>query len=126
MSFLFGRTKERPGDTGDRQRLLEGVPVLDRSVTLEDGEGAKVLLSVRFERGRGFLDRFRPPVDTRRINLDELGAFVVRLIDGKKTVKEIIHAFVVKHRINRREAELSVLDFLKSLIQRNVILIAIK
>ena len=126
MSFLFGRTRDRQEDTGDRQRLLKGVPILNQSVTLESGGDAKVLLSVQFERGGRFLDRFRPPVDTRRISLDELGGFVVRLIDGEKTVKEIIRAFVTKYRTNRREAELSVLDFLKSLTQRNVISIAIK
>ena len=110
----------------DRRESLAGVPVLNNGVELLGEAGENLMLSVKVFRGRGFLDRFRPEEMTRKIRLDELGSFVVRQINGKRDVLKIIDAFVGKYKTNRREAELSVVAFLKSLVQRNVISIAIK
>ena len=83
-------------------------------------------LTVTIKRGNGFLDLFRPAVMNRRIKLDTLGSFVVRLIDGKRDVLEIIEAFEAKYKTNRRETQLSVVAFLKSLARRNIASIVIE
>ena len=70
--------------------------------------------------------RFMPPILERTVKLDELGAFVFRLIDGQRTVLQIVEAFQQRYKANRREAELSTVEFLRSLAQRRVISIAIK
>ena len=72
------------------------------------------------------LARFLPPVVVRKFELDELGAFVVGQINGKKTVLELVDAFVDQYKISRREAELSVVAFLKSLIQRRIVSVTIE
>lgn len=124
MFSLFKRpaSKQRV----DRRRSLAGIPVLNPRVTIETAKDGNLYVRVEIQRGRGFFARFQPRVSVRRIQLDELGSFVLRQVDGNKTVEDLIHAFVAHFRANRREAELCVVDFLKSLMRRQVISIGIR
>lgn len=110
----------------DRRQSLAGIPIVNENVTIDDRDGDNVVVRVTLERGTGFLDRFKPPKLTSRVELDELGSFALGQIDGNKTVSEIIDAFVNRYRANRREMELSVVAFFKSLMERRVISIMIK
>jgi hypothetical protein len=121
--FGFSQRKARPVD---RRRSLAGIPVLNPGVSVKE-EGAGCLrVTVRRRRGSGFLARFQPPVLERNVELDELGAFVFRQIDGRCSTADIIDLFTRAHKVNRREAELSCVAFLKSLAARGVISIAVK
>lgn len=42
-------------------------------------------------------------------------------VDGKSSVEQIIVGFSRAHRLNLREAEISVMAFLRTLMQRNLI-----
>lgn len=115
---LFSR-KPKPKPV-DRRQSLNAVPILNPSVELDlrDDDTSIVRLSV--PRGNTFFERFCPPVMHRRFELDELGTFVTQQIDGQKSVVGIIDAFVERFRVNRREAELGVVSFLKMLSQKGV------
>ena len=110
----------------DRRAALAGIPVLMPGVELESGDDGRMTAVVHLKRPDGFLARFMHPVSSRRIRLDEIGSYVVSQIDGKRDVTEIIGQFTNKYRINKREAELSIADFLGSLVKRNVIAIGIQ
>ena len=45
------------------------------------------------------------------------------LINGKRTVLDLVNAFEERYRVNRREAELSVVSFMKMLMQKKIILV---
>jgi hypothetical protein len=109
----------------DRRESLQGIPAVNDGVTADE-ESGRVVLTVQFPRGRGLLARFQPPVLERRVKLDEVGSFVFRLIDNQRTTWGIIEAFMARYRTNRREATLSVVEFLKSLAVRGVISILIR
>lgn len=109
----------------DRGLALAGIPVRNDGVAVESQQDGKVLVTVRTARGNGWLARFQPPVLEHKVRLDDLGGFVLGLVDGRRDVLSIINLFEKKYRLNRRETELSVAAFLKSLVQRNVISIAI-
>jgi hypothetical protein len=119
--------KKRQAAQGiDRKRSLQGIPVVSDDVTVkETGEGVLVL-TIRVKRGKGLFQRFLPETIERSMKLDELGTFVFREIDGKRTVKQIVDRFVDRYRVNRREAELSCVSFIRSLAQRRVVALAIK
>jgi hypothetical protein len=57
----------------------------------------------------------------RKIQLDILGTGVWDLVDGKSTVLEIIDSFAEVHRLYRREAEVSVIQFLRELGRREIV-----
>lgn len=110
----------------DRKRSLEGIPVLNEGVQVRGLDEDRVIITVRLKRGSGFLARFQPPVMERNVKLDEIGTFVFRQIDGKRTIRQIIDAFMARYQVNRREAEMSCAAFVKSLVSRHVISIVIR
>ena len=120
---LFG---DNPKPEIDRRAALAGIPVIMPGVELEQGDDGRMTAIVHLRRPDGFLARFMHPVSSRRIRLDEIGTYVVSQIDGKRNVMEIISHFTDQYRINKREAELSIADFLGSLVKRNVIAIGIR
>jgi len=105
---------------------LDGIPVLNEQVSCENDKTGRLLINIRLKRGNGFLARFQPPVLERNVKLDEIGGFVFKLIDNRRSTLEIINMFLAKYRVNRREATLSIVDFLKSLVKRGVVSIVIR
>ena len=122
MGFLSGASRPEV----DRRQSLAGVPIWNEGVTLEEQENGWVLIRQRMRRGKGWFARFQPPVMERSIRLDELGSFVARLIDGQRNTSAIVAAFCKQYRVNRREALLSTVEFLKSLIKRGAVSILIR
>ncbi|MDA1139641.1 MAG: PqqD family protein [Planctomycetota bacterium] len=103
---------------------LQGVPTLNEDATLvPDDENETVAVRLKVPRGGGLFERFRPPIVEKKFELDELGAFIIKQIDGKKSAKDLIDNFERHFRVNRRESELGVVSFLKLLNQRRIILI---
>jgi hypothetical protein len=58
---------------------------------------------------------------SRKLQLDTLGTQVWKMIDGKRTVRDIVDAFAVAHQLERREAEMAVSQFLRDLGKRGLI-----
>lgn len=113
----------------DRRASLRGIPVLEPGVSIEAGPpggAGLVLVSRRARGGGGWLARFAPPVLERRVELDELGAFVVRLFDGERDLAVIAAAFADRFKVCRREAELCTATFIKRLAQRRMAAIAMR
>lgn len=60
---------------------------------------------------------------TRKLQLDGLGSQVWQLIDGQRTVSQIITTFARDTSITAREAEQSVTQFLRELGKRGLIIL---
>jgi len=58
---------------------------------------------------------------TRKLQLDILGTGVWDLVDGKSTVMEIINSFAGIHQLYHKEAEVSVIQFLRELGRREIV-----
>lgn len=110
----------------DRRQALSGVPHFSSNVRYNENAAAgTVTLTITMKRRNDFFGKFQPKTWERKIELDELGSFVAAQIDGKRTALDIVEAFVERFKLNRREAELSTMAFLKSLIERDVISVAV-
>ena len=105
---------------------MAGIPVLNEQVSCENDQAGRLVINVKIKRADGLLGRFQPPVLERKVRLDEIGEFVFKLIDNQRSALEIIELFLAKYRINRREATLSVVEFLKSLVKRRIVSIVIR
>ena len=57
----------------------------------------------------------------RKLQLDALGASVWDLVDGQRSVRQIVRAFATAHRLHEQEAEVSVTTFLRQLGRRGLI-----
>jgi len=72
----------------------------------------------------GILRKMKKEAEFRRIRklqLDILGTGVWNLVDGKSTVTEIIDSFAKLHQLYPKEAEVSVIQFLRELGRRGII-----
>ena len=72
----------------------------------------------------GLVKRLGGPSDniqTKKLQLDMLGTAVWEMIDGKRSVGQIVKAFAETHRLQTREAEVAVTEFIRELGRRGLI-----
>ena len=62
----------------------------------------------------------------RKITLDEVGSEVWQMCNGRTTVAQMIDGLSRKYQLNRKEAEVSLLSYLKTLGQKRFIGFAIE
>ena len=60
-------------------------------------------------------------IQTKKLQLDALGTSVWDLLDGRRSVRQIIEQFVETHRLHPKEAEVAVTRFLRDLGKRGLI-----
>ena len=123
-----------------RNRIQEGIDALSadafyRAVPIQNAGMRTVrapggpLLEVPLQKPRGFaafLAWLAPLAAHQTIRLDELGAELLALCDGQHAMADIVALLAERYRLTRREARLSLEMFLKRLIQKGVIGIALK
>lgn len=121
--------RPKPPATGglDRVAALRCKPVKSKMISEQRLDGGEVLIrypvAVRPWMAK-LMQRLGRPADAvqlRKLQLDSLGTAVWDLIDGKRSVKEIIQTFAVAYRLQPREAEVSVTRFVRELGRRGVI-----
>ena len=84
----------------------------------DEAPGAKLTVPRRDDRVGQILSRvFRIPA-TKTIELDEFGAQVWARCDGQHSVEQLIRFTCDTYKLNRRQAEVSVITFMRMLAQR--------
>lgn len=88
-----------------------------------DEEPAVVVLRIprRQDRWGRVLNRFFEGPTHKEVILDELGTDVWQLCDGLASVDDVVRALVKKHKLERREVELSLTTYLQTLAKRGFI-----
>ena len=115
-------------DTLTLEELYAAVPTRNESAkeaTLRDG----LVLEVPLKEPRGglrVLSWFMPMQSHHRVHLDGPGKMVFELCDGKENVQDIIRRFGDRFKLTFHESRLSVTLFLKKLMERGVVAMALK
>jgi hypothetical protein len=110
-----------------RQEALACVPVKRPQVDVSLGDDGLVRLAYPMPvsswvlRAARWLGRSNPTHQIKKTDLDRLGSEVWGLMDGRRTVKQIIDAFAATHQLLEQEAEVAVTQFIRQLGQRGVI-----
>jgi hypothetical protein len=60
-------------------------------------------------------------IQTKKLQLDAMGTAVWDLVDGSRSVRRIVQIFAKQHRLDKKEAEVSVTSFIRELGQRGLI-----
>ncbi|NLW50066.1 MAG: PqqD family protein [Candidatus Brocadiaceae bacterium] len=123
----FGRPRSA-GRPLSRALSLSARPVLNRLVKVDrDREGHVILQVPRADNSlvRSVTRWFRLP-PYKPIALDELGTFVIELCDGRRTVRDLVDMFAKRYKLNRREAEVGMTTFLRTLARRSIIALVIE
>ncbi|HVX83257.1 MAG TPA: PqqD family protein [Phycisphaerae bacterium] len=61
----------------------------------------------------------------KTFELDALGTWVWKRMDGTRRVEELIRQFAAEQRVNVREAEVAIVAFLKMLAKRGLVALAV-
>lgn len=110
-----------------RDHALSCIPIKNPRLVEQENENGEVCLTYQVEMKPWFQGIYKifssrgNTVIDRKLQLDELGTEVWRMIDDRRSVREIIDAFQAAHRLGGREAELSVSSFLKKLGKRGLL-----
>lgn len=110
-----------------RTKALEYTPVRSRQISeirLDSGEViieypliVKPWIAAVAKRLGGLQEQKQ----TKKLQLDVMGTSVWDLVDGERSVRMIIQIFAKTHRLENREAEISVTSFLRQLGQRGLL-----
>ena len=60
-------------------------------------------------------------IQIKKLQLDVLGTSVWDLVDGKRSVRRMIQIFADTHRLEKKEAEVSVTQFIRELGRRGLL-----
>lgn len=106
--------------------ILHAVPHVNEAMTLTSRPGGAVVAAVPMKRPKYLV----PPISwvlpfspVRKVELDRLGASVLEMCDGRRTVEKIVENFAAGHKLTFREAQLSVTQFLRQLTHRGLVVI---
>jgi len=106
-----------------REQALSARPVRNPSLKWrvnDDGEAIIVLPRRKDVTGKFLAWMFFVP-ETRPLALDEVGTFVWQNCDGTSSIAELSEKLSKEYRLGRKEAELSLTEFLKMLAKRGMI-----
>ena len=121
--------KKRPQKMLSREESLESVVVKNGTVQEETAGSGEITLTVsrdrRSLRARLLMKFFNLP-EKKKIMLDERGSFIWNLCDGATPVRDMIRRFAERYTLNRKETEVLIVYYLKSLARRGLAGIVVK
>lgn len=118
LSRFTRRRRREPELT--RAEALSARPLRNPVITWEQQATGLVLLTVPVELKpwmRMLQAVIKVPAE-RKVELDELGSDVWQWVDGEATVGDLVARLGESHKLHRREAEVSLTQFLQTLAKR--------
>lgn len=106
-----------------REAMLKSRPARNDALTWEKNENDEITITV--ERRDDWKARILSKIfwipQNRSLQLDQIGAQVWEMCDGKISVDQMIRKLSSEHKLNLKEAEVSLLTYLKSLGKKHLI-----
>ena len=110
-----------------RRELLRAKPVRTEKLTSEENSDGEIVLGIP-RRNTWWIDTmsrmFYVP-SRRTVVLDRIGSFLWGLCDGQNTVDHVISTIRTEYKLERKEAEVSTLTYLKQLTEKGLIGLAV-
>ena len=118
----------RPAPTLSREAMLASVPRLNPAVRwqeLDSGEIMAIYTKHSTPLGALMMKLLCMP-ELSQLIIDDIGARVVRAIDGQRTVAELIAFVSLEFKMSRKESEISLVKYLELLGRRHLVGFEIK
>lgn len=108
-----------------RQQWLRSIPVRMVEDFTEDDNGiVTILVELEYKGLIGKIIKaisLTPPPKYKRIVLDKMGSIVWKMCDGKHTVEDIVRRLMTVTGLSRRNVELAVYHYIKTLVMKGLI-----
>lgn len=115
--------KSKKKSVASRRESLDSVVVKNEHITEEKKENGEITLTVEGDTrslpGKIMIHVFGLP-RKREIILDRRGSFIWNCCNGSVTVGEMIDRFSREFSVNRKESEVSIMHFIKSLAKKGL------
>jgi len=124
---MFGR--KRTGQQRiTREQALAARPFRNPELEVEYNDAGEIELKRPRRRTWwvNLLAKFGSVPEYQTLTLDKVGTAVWDLCDGEHTVRELIDRLADEHKLSRKEAEVSMVAYLRQLAQRGIIALAIE
>jgi len=111
------------------ERQLASVILRNPGVKISTGDDENSVLievDLKYPGFKGVLSKFLPVRSRRRFQLEGIGLDVYKMIDGKKTFEELIDEFAGMHKLTFFEARGFLMEYVRSLAQRGLVVIGVK
>ena len=124
---MNANSTQKPMPRISKQSALAAIPVPNSEITTEVLATGQLLIQYPVTMRpwiAKWLRRFKPAPPQarfRKLQLDNLGTDVWQMIDGKRTVQEIIDEFAQTHQLQTVESESAITQFLRDLGKRGLI-----
>ncbi len=109
------------------EQALAAVPTPNQAVTSSRSAATKQLIvTIPLRKPRVLvppLSWILPFRKERRVSLDKLGEEVYTACDGRRSAAEIIEQFANRHDLKFHEARIPVMQYLRDLMQRGIIVL---
>src|SRR5512138_1582445 len=119
----FGLRNREQAKPPTRAEIMRALPLRNPSVTWGHDESGDMVIHVPLEKKPWIsrMGRLLPTPDVRHIILDDVGADVWEMCDGQTSIDAIRRKITEKYQLNNKEAEASLLEHLRQLAKRRLI-----
>jgi hypothetical protein len=121
--MFFRRNKKGSTPAPSRAEVLRARPLRNPVLTWGPDNQGDLVIHIPLEKKPWMakLGRFLPAPEKRHIVLDDIGADVWQMCDGENSVEAIRKHITSKYQMNHKEAEASLLEHLRQLARRKLI-----
>ena len=120
LEGLFGRRRKSQLTKDD---LLASRPIFNTAIEWSENDEHVIQIDIK-RRDVWWVKLLSKIVFTpekRSIALDDVGSFVWKMIDEHKNVREMIGKLSKEYKLNRREAEAALMEYLRTLAKKNLV-----
>ncbi|RKY64005.1 MAG: hypothetical protein DRP99_02975 [Candidatus Latescibacterota bacterium] len=110
-----------------REAMLRSRPVRNSQVRWELDDNGEVVITLELKKDwkTKLLSKLFYIPKRRRISLDEVGSRIWELCDGDHTVRDLIEFLRKRYKLNPKEAEVSLTNYLKQLGKKRLVAFAV-
>jgi hypothetical protein len=116
------RLRKRPPDIG-RENVIQSIPLRNTAITweIDDKNEVSLVIPQKEKLWVKITSKIFMIPDKRVVVLDDVGSFVWTLCDGKNSIEHIMRRLCNKYNLTRKEAEVSLLTYMRQLGKRGFI-----
>ncbi len=111
------------------KKMLTAKPIKNQAAVFQKQDEKHIKVTVKKEKPKYLIPPLswiiRPKLH-KDIVLDEIGSWILNLCDGSRTVEDIIEGFSQQHKLTFHEARVSITGYMKLLVQRGILAIAVQ
>ena len=105
-----------------RKQMFSSIPVRNLEASIEKTEdGMRVTLTRDQTRMPWYVKLMPSPPPTRTFEMDSVGAFVWDMCDGTRTIAQIADALADEKKLEVKEAEVALINYLRMLNKRGIV-----